>query len=142
MIAGKEYFMVSKEKNWIITDDDSVQYRREVTELENSQCKVFELYQVQAVEDMTKSMEENPTIFAIAHDFVYMSEIDIQGTLECYGYDSVEQMKTQYGEDWEGILAECQFELDAGCFENLSQRMPLMTWTDAKKVIEKLVGEE
>ena len=42
----------------------------------------------------------------------------------------------------EAILAECQFELDAGCQENLIAHMPLMTWLEAKHVIETLVEKE
>ena len=38
-------------KKWIKTDDDSVQYRREAQELETGQDRVFELYQVLAVDD-------------------------------------------------------------------------------------------
>lgn len=126
---------------WIKTDDDSVQYRREAKELETGQGKVFELYQVQAVEDITKNSERDPKIYAVAHDFVYLSEVDIQSVLESYGYDSMEKLVETYGEDEaDAILAECQFELDSGCLENLLSRLPLMTWEQAKETIERMIG--
>lgn len=56
-------------KKWIKTDDDSVQYRREAQELETGQDRVFELYQVQAVEDITEISERDPEIYAVEHGF-------------------------------------------------------------------------
>lgn len=128
-------------KKWIKTDDDSVQYRREAKELETGQGKVFELYQIQAVEDITKISERDPEIYAVAHDFVYLAEVDTKFVLDCYGYDSVEELTKQYGPDEaDAILAECQFELDSGCLENLMSRIPRMTWNQAKETIEKMIG--
>lgn len=127
-------------KKWIKTDDDSVQYRREAQELETGQSKVFELYQIQAVEDVTKVSERDPKIYAVAHDFVYVAEVDTKFVLDCYGYDSMEELTKQYGPDEaDAILAECQFELDSGCLENLMGRMPRMTWNQAKETIEKMI---
>ena len=128
-------------KEWIKTDDDSVQYRREAQELETGQSKVFELYQIQAVEDVTKVSERDPKIYAVAHDFVYVAEVDTKFVLDCYGYDSMEELTKQYGPDEaDAILAECQFELDSGCLENLMSRIPRMTWNQAKEIIEKIIG--
>lgn len=127
-------------KNWVMTDDDSVQYRREAVELEHDGEKVFELYQLQATRDPADVASKDPAIYGIAHDFIYVSEIDMQSVLDCYGYGSVDEVREAYGQDWmDAILAECQFELDAGCLENLCERMPLMTWEKAKETIEKLV---
>lgn len=72
-------------------------------------------------------------------DFIATSEINVDSVLLCYGYNSLEQVKSEYGSDWEAILAECQFELDAGCMENLIKHMPLMTYQEAKNMIETLV---
>ena len=143
-------------KKWIKTDDDSVQYRREAQELETGQDRVFELYQVQAVEDITgeciwpsfeeweditEISERDPEIYAVAHDFVYLAEVDKKFVLDCYGYDSMEELTKQYGPDEaDAILAECQFELDSGCLENLMSRIPRMTWNQAKEIIEKIIG--
>ena len=42
--------------------------------------------------------------------------------------------------DADMILAECQFELDSGCLENLMHRTPLMTWEQGRKAIEAITG--
>lgn len=129
-----------RKANWVKTDDDSVQYRREAVELEQGQEKVIELYQLQIVCDITKVSEPDPKIYAIAHDFVYLSEVDVESVLESYGYESMEELRRTYGDDVEMILAECQFELDSGCLENLMHRTPLMTWEQGRKAIEAMTG--
>ena len=123
-------------KNWILTDDDSCQYRREAIELEKDSGKVFELYQIQAV---AASSDPDPAIYKIAHDYVHLSEVDVDSVLECYGYESLDNLKTTYPDDWEAILAESQFELDADCMENLIERTSLLTWQKAKKMIETMI---
>lgn len=125
----------SKEE-WILTDDDSCQYRREIN---TDHGKLFELYQIQLAANM---ISDTDSIYSIAHDFISVLEINVDSVLSCYGYDSLDQVKSEYGSDWEAILAECQFELDAGCQENLIAHMPLMTWLEAKHVIETLVEKE
>ena len=49
----------------------------------------------------------------MAHAIVYVDDIDIPSVLNCYGYDSLEEVKTVYGAELEQILAECEFELEA-----------------------------
>lgn len=129
--------MKKDRKNWVCTDPDSCQYRRTALELDPN-GEVFELIQIQAA-DFAGFNEE---VYLIAHDWVYYSDIDKESVLGCYGYHSLNQIKSEYGEDWKGILAECQFELDAGCMENIMKRVPLMTYDGAKKFIEKFVEEK
>lgn len=131
---------MSSKTGWVKTDDDSVQYRREAVELEQGQEKVVELYQLQIVCDITKVSDPDPKIYAIAHDFVYLSEVDTESVLESYGYKDMEELKQTYGDDTEMILAKCQFELDSGCLENLMRRTPLMTWEQGRKAIEAITG--
>ena len=120
----------NRKADWVKTDDDSVQYRREAVELEQGQEKVVELYQLQIVCDITKVSDPDPKIYAIAHDFVYLSEIDTESVLESYGYKDMEELKQTYGDD----------ELDSGCLENLMHRTPLMTWEQGRKAIEAITG--
>ena len=125
-----------KSKDWILTDDDSCQYRREAVELEKDSGKVFELYQIQAV---AASSDPDPAIYKIAHDYVYLNEVDVDSVLECYGYESLDNLKSTYPDNWEAILAESQFELDADSMENLFERTALLTWQKAKKMIETMI---
>lgn len=128
---------MNKETEWICTDDDSCQYRKYHPEFGNKENPVYELYQIQQV---TVDDAEDPAIYKIAHDFVYFSEIDQESVCSCYGFDGMDDFKEHNGDEWQAILAECQFELDAGCLENISERFPLLTWSEAAKVVEKLVA--
>ena len=130
----------NRKADWVKTDDDSVQYRREAVELEQDQVKVVEQSQLQIVCDITKVSVPDPKLYAIANDCVYLSEVDVQSVLESYGYESMEELRRTYGDDAEMILAECQFELDSGCLENLMHRTPLMTWEQGRKAIEAMTG--
>lgn len=131
--------------NWIVTDDDSFQCRRRITALETDKNQVYELYQIQAVTD-----DGNPKVYKIAHDIVFVSEIDAADVCASYGYDGyglpdvsgIDQIKHEYGDDWQAILAECQFELDAGAMENIMEHIPFMTWNEAKDTIVSLTGIE
>lgn len=132
-------------KDWILTDSDSVQYCREVYELETND-KVFELYQIQQVQELPDNFEddfeENAKIYRIAHDIIFSSEIDTESILDCYDYESLAEVREIYGDAADQILAECQFELDAGCFQNIMLNMPLMTYIGAKETIEKIIEEK
>lgn len=129
-------------ENWILTDEDNVQYVRKATELTEF-GDVYELYQVQEITDPTRGYGIRK--YMIAHDFVFPSMVNIEEVLEAYGYGSLAEMQNQllnlYGEDYTRIIAEYQFELDAGCFENLMNRVPAMTYEQAKNTILKLVGK-
>ena len=71
----------------------------------------------------------------------FCSEINLEDVLDCYGYKNLEQVKTEYGDDWEAILAECQFELNAGCLENLITQ-EFLTYDEAKQLICRVSGYE
>lgn len=126
--AGVEPFFQDTE--WTLTDDDSFQIRRQLKD------GVFELYQINVLELYPKKSEN---CFRISHAVIYISDINIPDILRCYGYDSIEGLKEEYGWEWQGILAECEFELmsqDGECFidrQNLS-------WNEAKKRIIRRSG--
>lgn len=107
---------------WILTDDDCFQIRREVSK------GVFELYQIQTVPATGKHEEEQ---YGIAHAIVYPSDIDVDSVVSAYVYDSLEKMKEFYGDETDAILAECSFEMDAACMENLITKTP-MNFSEAR----------
>jgi hypothetical protein len=122
-------------EGWIMTDDDSCQYRRRRPDLCTENNPVFELYQMQEVPS-----SGNEPRYAIAHDLIDFAQIDIGLVLDSYGYNSTADLQKDYGDDWKGVMAECQFELDAGSLSNVSCHMPMMTWPEAREVIETLVS--
>ncbi len=114
---------------WVLTDDDSFQIRRQ---LGNG---VFELYQINALECYPKEPE---SYFRISHAVIYVS--DIIRRLDCHGYySSIERLKEEHGEDWQGILTECEFELmsqEGECFIDRHN----LRWDEAKKRVIQLSG--
>lgn len=96
---------------------------------------VYELYQIQELP------LDQGQVFKVAHEIVFCSEINLEDVLDCYGYKNLEQVKTEYGDDWEAILAECQFELNAGCLENLITQ-EFLTYDEAKQLICRVSGYE
>lgn len=141
VITGRNVTDMREKYGWICTDPDCCQMRRKAVELDPD-GNVYELYQVQEMPvDEIEICVDGVKIYKIAHDFVYFSEIDIESVLECYGYESLESFQKEYEDDWKGILAECQFELDASSLENLSNHMPLMTYNDAVRAILNLIEQ-
>lgn len=122
--------MFKKESAWIMTDDDSFQIQRQVTD------GVYEMYQIQQIKSYSDTLEKG---FGIAHSFIFTSEINVQEVLNCYGYSSLDEIKEIYKEDWEKVLVECDFELISGCMENLVEA-PDMDWKEAANMIKNLSG--
>ena len=119
---------------WTQTDDDSFQLRRKVME------DVYELYQIQMVRPFEDTSDEK--LYKVAQGFIHIKGItpkDRKNILECYGYSSIDELYEQYGDDWKGILAECWFELKAGCGIGLIDS-PDMTWDESKSLICKCSG--
>lgn len=113
---------------WVMTDDDSFQLRRKRYD------GIYELYEIERAKPID---EDDLACFKVAHAIVFISEIDIDSVLACYGYESLSELKETYGDDYEGILAECDFELTASAGECLINS-PYLTWEDAKKLICEL----
>ena len=121
--------------NWILTDDDSCQICREIKD------GVFELFQVTKILPSWKDSEDGKD-FRVSHAFIYvddMNDEDIRNICECYGYDNLDTLKEEYGEEWKQILAECEFELEA--LECLIKSKD-MTYKQAVTMIRELSGYE
>lgn len=85
-------------RGWIRTDD--LQWRRKV------KTRVYDLIEVR----------EEPDSYTVAFDRIDLDEFteeEIYRYISGY-YDSVEEIKTQYGKDANGIIAECIFEQMTG----------------------------
>ncbi len=118
-----------KMNDWILTDDDSFQIRRKIEE------DVFELYQIDAT---TPSWEDSDRVFRVSHAVIYICDIDQDSMMDCYGYESLEAFKEMYGDDWKGVLAECDFEITSQNGEYFISSD--LTWKEAKELICKLSG--
>lgn len=115
---------------WCLTDDDSFQIRRKKGN------GIFELYEIEQILPYEQGGERR---FKVAHEIIFISEIETDSVLSCYGYESLEELKVLYGDDWEGILAECEFKLSAGSGEGIL-RSPVLTWEENRSLICLLSG--
>ena len=109
--------------NWMLTNMELYQICRKIDE------GVYELYQI---EDCGENC-------VVCHEVICTDDIDVQGIVICYGYDSEQQMRDQYGDDFERELAECEFELRCGCFDNIVCRME-MDFDHAAELIQTMSG--
>ena len=102
---------------------------------------VFELFQVTKTLPSWESSKDGKD-FRVSHAFVYVDDLndeDIQNICECYGYDNMDSLKEEYGEEWKQILAECEFELEA--LECLIKSKE-MAYKQAVTMIKELSGYE
>lgn len=123
-----------KHSDWILTDDDSFQICRKVENIFEGMGPVYELYQVQAVTD------DGDKCCKVAHEYVFVNDVNIDDILECYGYSSIDDISDDKN-TMEQILAECSFELAAGSLENLLST-PLLSYNEARAIISELSGYE
>lgn len=124
--------LAKQKSDWIVTDDDSFQIRRNLF----GRDALYELYQVQ----VTKPLEarDDEKIYGVAHGIQYVSEAEPEEILSCYAYPSFEEFKKEYGDDWRGVIAECDFELKAACGKGIIATD--LTWEEAKALICKSSG--
>lgn len=126
---GTQITEKEKKNEWILTDNDSFQIRRKIEE------DVFELYQIDAT---APSWEEGNQLFRVSHAVIYICNINQDSMMDCYGYESFEAFKEEYGDNWKGVLAECDFEItsqNGECFISSD-----LTWNEAKKLVCELSG--
>lgn len=116
------------EEDWELTDDDSFQICRKIED------GLYELYQVTQITPSWKYEERG---FRVSHAWIYTAEADLDDICLCFGYDSVEQLKEEYGDCWEQIVAECDFEL---CATECMIKTGDLTYQEAAALISKLSG--
>lgn len=118
--------MVSVKKNWVCTDPDFVQFRREAPERGSS--NVFELAQVN---------QYGSNLFRVAHGFVYLDD-DVDGReresiCEMYGWDD----ETINSPEFNGVLAETVFETSAPEYDTSEE---YHSFKDAALAVGQLIG--
>lgn len=117
--------MNTESKNWICTDPDCAQFRREAPEHGHN---VFELAQVN---------QYGADLFRVAHGFVYLDN-DIDGRerdslCELYGWDT----ETINSPDFNAILAEAVFETSATEYDTAPE---FPAFADAAQALGQLIG--
>lgn len=91
--------------NWICTDSDNEQYGRKIAN------GVYEFKE----KNRGLSEYEPEEFIEISIFLAQYSEEKINSHISAY-YDSIDQIKRFYGDDWEWIVAECIFEQESGLY--------------------------
>lgn len=117
--------MNTERKNWICTDPDCAQHRRQAPEHGHN---VFELAQVN---------QYGASLYRVAHGFVYLDN-DVDGRerdslCELYGWNA----ETINSPDFYAILAEAVFETSATEYDTGAE---FSTYTDAAQALGRLIG--
>ena len=121
---------------WILTDGDSFQIRRRIPGVGETCEDVFELYQITQTNTGWSDEEQR---YGVSHAIVFLDKVIPEQVLDCYGYESLEQFKTEYADEWKGVFAECVFETSA--LEYMLQPVDSsFTWNEAKGLICTLSG--
>lgn len=117
--------MVAVKKNWVCTNPDCVQFRREAPEHGHN---VFELAQVN---------QYGASLYRVAHGFVYLGN-DVDGRerdLLCELYDwDVEVINSP---EFNGALAKAVFETSATEYDTSEEHQ---TFKDAALAVGRLIG--
>lgn len=117
--------------NWILTDDDSCQYVKQLSESE------FHLIELSLINPKTDEYE------------VYYDEIDVDDYLDDereklisilggFGYNSIEDVISHYGENANQIMAECIFEHFGSFFGN---RVFIGKYDECEKFIKEYLEQ-
>lgn len=113
-------------RKFTLLDEDSFQIMRPW--LNNS----FEFYQLQY-------LSEGNGIF-VCHAVIYPEAIDTRTILDCYGYKSVDEIKAEYGKEYESFLAECAFELLCAEGKCILAPSKAVSWNEGANMIRILSG--
>lgn len=128
--------------NWFCTDPDCMQYCQKVSETE------FRL--IQAVwldtcdgDTRAENAKDESDNYAVCANFIALDlydEDDILGSIGSYGYNSIEFLRKEYGDDANQIIAECIFETD--CLYDNSSIAEVVSWDNAEQIIQKYIDEK
>ena len=110
--------------DWTLTDPDQYQWFRKLED------GVYEGYMICAMKQCF-----------VCHEVIYADDLNVPEILECYGYESLEGMREEYGDMLDQVLAECRLELNAGCGSSLVTRKG-MEYDDAVRLIDRLIGKK
>lgn len=123
------------EEKWKLRDEDKFRICRKQQE------GLYEFYQTHCF-SADGGMNKGEESFVIAHDLVRVTDIDEKYICRFFEYDSLENVKKKYGEDWEIVYAEWEFTLGIDRRVNILMvcSNPYMTWHEAVKIIRKMSG--
>lgn len=132
--------MIKENINWFCTDNDCMQYCKEVSKTE------FQFIQAVWLDScgndiFAKNAKDKSDNYAVCTGYIDLdlySEEDIAGSISSYGY-TIESVKEIYRDCTNQIIAECLFEDD--CLYDSNSIAGVVSWSDAEKIIQKYINE-
>ena len=117
-MKGKE--IVPVPSNWVLSDPDSFLIFRKHDE------DHFEFYRIAGQKS-----------HIICHSYVDVNDCDIPEICEGFGYETIDQIKEEYGDEWKQYVAECHFWLNS---PNHNIVCNTDTWEQAAEMIHRISG--
>lgn len=123
------------DEKWIVRNEDKLRLCRKLQE------GLYEFYQIHSF-STDGGMDKDEESFVIAHDLVRVADIDEKYICRFFEYDSLEDVKRKYGENWDMVYAEWYFTLGIDRWVKLLMvcSNPYMTWHEAMKIIRQMSG--
>ncbi len=127
-------------KEWFCTDPDCMQYCKKISETEYKfiQAVWLDTCGDDKRAENAKDESDNYTVCTGYIDLDLYSEDDKEGSIWSYGY-TMDYVKETYGNAANQIIAECLFEDE--CLTDGHSIAGVVSWDDAKKIIEKYMEE-
>jgi hypothetical protein len=127
-------------KEWFCTDPDCMQYCKKIsgTEYKFIQAVWLDTCGDDKRAENAKDESDNYTVCTGYIDLDLYSDDDKEGSIWSYGY-TMDYVKETYGNDANQIIAECLFEDE--CLTDSNSISGIVSWDDAKKIIEKYMEE-
>lgn len=95
----KEY-----ENEWMLADDDSQQYVRRTSKFE------FDLIEMCLIRHNPDRYAVYSTDIDVSEWFADENRNKLENIISTFGYDDIDEMKQNYGEEYLQVIAECIFE--------------------------------
>ena len=130
--------MIRENNGWFCTDPDCMQYCQKVNETEFRFIQAVWLDTCDG-DTRAKNAKDDSDNYAVCTDYIDLDpelyEVgDFEDYISSYGYNSIEFLQKEYGDDANQIIAECIFE--TCCLYDNSSIAGVVSWDDAENVIQ------
>lgn len=108
----KRLILPNQKANWILTDPDSCQYVRKLSEFE------FELIEMSLIAHEPDIYQVYTDVVSV-YDYLTNSRTATNDILNSFGYNGLDEVVSRYGEEGSQVIAECIFEFYGSYYANI-----------------------
>lgn len=130
--------MIKENNGWFCTDDGCMQYCKKIsnTEFKFIQAVWLDTCGDDSKAENSKDESDNYAVCAGYIDLDLYTQDDIEGSLASYCY-TIDSVKEIYEDAANQVIAECLFE--DGCLYDFNSITGVISWNDAKKIIQNYI---